>query len=87
MSREFEELAARFDGCGCEDLLDRLFALLGHEITESDAARLVEHSANCPTCASRTEEAAVIREVIRRGCCGEAAPESLRVKITKITMR
>ncbi len=99
MSKEFDDLVAQLEQCGCEgptcdcgncqcdDVLDRLFELLDHEITESDARRLVKHSANCPTCVNRIEEEIAIRKVIRRGCCGESAPESLRMKITKITMR
>lgn len=100
MSKEFDELVARLENCGCEspgcdcgqdcqcdDVLERLFALLDHEITEADASLLVRHSAICPNCVSRIEEEIVIRKVIRRGCCGEDAPESLRMKIIKITMR
>jgi len=100
VSKEFNELIAQLEGCGCEspecdcgqncqceEVLDRLFGLLDYEITDADAARLVKHSANCPTCESRIEEEIVFRKVIRRGCCGESAPESLRMKITRITMR
>ncbi|VEI13739.1 mycothiol system anti-sigma-R factor [Trueperella bialowiezensis] len=98
MSRKLDELMAQLQECACEssgcdcaqqcrcdDVLDQLFALLDNEITEQDALRLIRHSANCPACLRRIEEEIVIRKVIRRGCCGESAPESLRMKITRIT--
>lgn len=100
MSREFAELVEQLqncacagadcecgDGCRCEDVLDRLFALLDHEVTDYEARRLIRHSTDCPTCVSRIEEELTLRRVIRRGCCGELAPETLRMKITRITTR
>ena len=83
MSKEFNELIAQLEDCGCEARsvtaaktasvrrcsID-FSGLLDYEITDADAARLVKHSANCPTCESRIEEEIVFRKVIRRGCCG-----------------
>lgn len=98
MSKEFDRLVARLEQCSCEDdcrcaqcccedVLDHLFALLDEEISAEDARRLIRHGRTCSACATRIEEEIVIRQVIRRGCCPEEAPESLRMKITHIVTR
>ncbi|WP_311590757.1 mycothiol system anti-sigma-R factor [Trueperella bernardiae] len=93
--KEFDELMSKLEACtchgectcaqcGCEEVLDHLFELVDDEISDDDARRLLRHGVTCRACAARIEEEIVVRKVIRRGCCSQEAPESLRTKITRI---
>ncbi|QOQ39265.1 mycothiol system anti-sigma-R factor [Trueperella pecoris] len=99
MSKEFDQLVAKLEecscagtncgckGCRCDEVLERLFELLDDEVCEEDAHRLLKHGRTCASCSTRIEEEILLRRVIRRGCCSESAPESLRMKITNIVTR
>lgn len=73
--------------CGCDEVLDHLFMLLDQEISGEQEHRLLRHGANCPNCSERIAAEIRVRKAIRRSCCGESAPASLRVRISQVTVQ
>ena len=71
---------SRFDDCGCNDLLGRLFQLVDAELEDAERERLARHVAACPDCLHAQEAEEHIRALIRRSC-EEHAPPSLRVRV------
>lgn len=52
------------------------------ELSPSAAERLHAHLERCPECAEEVERAQRMRELLRRSCRSDCAPESLRERIT-----
>ncbi len=70
----------------CDHILDRLYEFHDHELTEAEADEIREHLLACEPCLDRYDVEQALRLLIRRGCSGQAAPESLRLRIrTTIT--
>jgi len=59
-----------------------LFELLDAQMPDEMAARLRRHCETCPHCSDLASAEAHIRHILRRSCCGEPAPATLRVRIT-----
>ena len=68
--------------CSCEEVARHLFELLDAQMPEEMAARLRRHCETCPHCSDLASAEAHIRHILRRSCCGEPAPATLRVRIT-----
>jgi len=73
----------------CEEVVDRLYAFLDHELStadEIDVGRIQRHLDECTPCLRERDVEVVVREVVRRACASDCAPETLRVRIlTQIT--
>jgi hypothetical protein len=65
-----------------EEVARHLFELLDAQMPEEMAARLRRHCETCPHCSDLASAEAHIRHILRRSCCGEPAPATLRVRIT-----
>jgi len=80
---------ARSGETDCEEVIDRLYAFLDEELSaedEVDVPRIQRHLAECAPCLRERDVEVVVREVVRRACTGDHAPQSLRVRImTSIT--
>ena len=69
------------DECSCDEVSEHLLELLDAQMPEEQAARLRHHVETCPNCSRLTEAEAHVRDIVRRSCC-EAAPSTLRIRIT-----
>ncbi|MGC4153849.1 MAG: mycothiol system anti-sigma-R factor [Propionicimonas sp.] len=70
----------------CDHILERLYAFHDQELTEAEADEIREHLLACEPCLDRYDVEQALRMLIRRCCSGQAAPESLRLRIrTTIT--
>lgn len=74
-------------GCGCDEVVDNLLMILDEDFTPDLAHRLLRHAATCRTCSDRLANELRIRRAIRRSCCAESAPSTLRMKVTQVTIR
>lgn len=84
LAAELEETLAEAasDGdCSCEEVAKHLFELLDSQMCVEQTARLRRHTENCEHCSQMADAEVHVREIIKRSCCGQAAPESLRMKI------
>ena len=66
----------------CEEVADHLFELLDAQMPLEAAARLRRHCETCPHCSELTEAEIHVREIVKRSCCAESAPVSLRMRVT-----
>ncbi len=66
----------------CEEVADHLFELLDAQMPLEAAARLRRHCETCPHCSELAEAEIHVREIVKRSCCSEPAPVSLRVRVT-----
>ena len=66
----------------CEEGADHLFELLDAQMPLEAAARLRRHCETCPHCSELTEAEIHVREIVKRSCCAESAPVSLRMRVT-----
>ncbi|WP_298992620.1 mycothiol system anti-sigma-R factor [uncultured Pseudokineococcus sp.] len=73
----------------CDEVIDRLYAFLDHELStedEVDVGRIQRHLDECAPCLRERDVEVVVRQVVKRACASDCAPETLRVKIlTQIT--
>lgn len=70
----------------CDHILEQLYAFHDRELTEAEADEIREHLLACEPCLDRYDVEQALRVLIRRCCSGQAAPESLRLRIrTTIT--
>ncbi|MDO4887503.1 MAG: mycothiol system anti-sigma-R factor [Actinomycetaceae bacterium] len=70
-------------GCSCEEVAKHLFELLDAQMPDQTARRLQRHCETCPHCSQLADAEVHVREILRRSCCAEAAPQTLRVRITR----
>lgn len=66
----------------CEEVADHLFELLDAQMPLEAAARLRRHCETCPHCSELAEAEIHVREIVKRSCCAESAPVSLRMRVT-----
>ena len=66
----------------CEEVADHLFELLDAQMPVEAAARLRRHCETCPHCSELAEAEIHVREIVKRSCCTESAPVSLRMRVT-----
>ncbi|WP_299035761.1 mycothiol system anti-sigma-R factor [uncultured Pseudokineococcus sp.] len=91
MSAPGRDAAGRSGGreTDCEDVVDRLYAFLDHELSTADdidVGRIQRHLDECAPCLRERDVEVVVREVVRRACASDSAPDTLRVRIlTQIT--
>lgn len=67
--------------CTCKEFHGLLLEIVDNELPASLADWTAVHLASCPHCAQRCDAERHIREQIRTSCCGETAPESLRIRV------
>lgn len=69
-------------GSGCPRALERLQAFLDGELDDAQIGEVSKHLADCYPCGSRADFERHLREVVRRHCADDVAPQGLldRVK-------
>lgn len=65
----------------CAEVVLRLFEYVDHEAAAEDGRRIREHLDACGSCLREYERDVLLKELIRRACRREAAPEALRSQI------
>lgn len=70
----------------CDAYLNQLYTYLDGELTDGECAHLRAHLEDCPPCLQEYERDAILKELVRRSCVCESAPDTLRAQIlTQIT--
>lgn len=65
----------------CAQVVLRLFEYVDHEAAEEDGRRIREHLDACGSCLREYERDLLLKEMVKRACNREAAPETLRAEI------
>ena len=65
----------------CAQVVLRLFEYVDHEAAAEDGRRIREHLDACGSCLQEYERDVLLKELVRRACHREAAPEALRTQI------
>lgn len=71
----------------CDHILERVYEFHDHELTAAEADEIREHLLACEPCLDRYDVEQALRMLIRRCCSGQAAPESLRLRIRASIIR
>ena len=71
----------------CEQVLERMYEFLDHEIDTATGDAIRHHLAACEPCMDQFDVELAVRTLVRRCCGGEVAPSQLRSKIvTQLTV-
>jgi anti-sigma factor (TIGR02949 family) len=65
----------------CEQVVERMYEFLDHEIDTATGDAIRQHLAACEPCMDRFDVELAVRTLVRRRCGGEVAPSQLRSKI------
>jgi anti-sigma factor (TIGR02949 family) len=65
----------------CEQVVERMYEFLDHEIDTATGDAIRHHLAACEPCMDRFDVELAVRTLVRRRCGGEIAPSQLRSKI------
>lgn len=68
----------------CHDVLDALCAFLDNEETAVDRNLIAAHLSECSPCEQELLVDRIMKGLISRACCGEPAPEAVRVNIQAV---
>jgi mycothiol system anti-sigma-R factor len=68
----------------CKDCLDRMWQYIDGELDVASTDELQRHLVQCRECFSEAEFERRLKEMVRRACCEERAPDRLRERLTKI---
>ena len=68
-------------GTDCAEVVLRLFEYVDHEAAEEEGRRIREHLDACGSCLREYERDLLLKQMVRRACNREAAPETLRAQI------
>lgn len=64
------------------EALFRLEEVCDGEVSPERVDRMLEHLSDCPECAREVERLQRMKEIVRRSCCSDTAPVSLRERIS-----
>lgn len=71
---------------GCDEILQRVYPFLDHELDAATAAAIWAHVEGCEHCMDDFDAALAVKNLVNRCCRAEQAPPQLRVTIlTSIT--
>lgn len=91
--KEFDQLLAQLEDCHCstgdcrcDDVLGYLFELIDNQGSVPDAHRLLRHAAQCPSCSQEIKTELRVRGLLRSACCHDTAPETLRMRVSRLTI-
>ncbi|MVA76073.1 mycothiol system anti-sigma-R factor [Auraticoccus sp. F435] len=68
----------------CAEVLQRVNVFIDHEIDEASADTIRQHLAACEPCLDQFDVAEAVKQLVRRCCLGEQAPDSLRLKVLRV---
>ena len=69
------------DTSECDRAISRLYEFLDHELASADEDEIREHLAACEPCLDTFDAETALKNLVKRGCSGDVAPEHLRAKI------
>ena len=71
----------------CEQVLERMYEFLDHELDTATGDAIRHHLAACEPCMDRFDVEQAVRTLLKRCCGGEVAPTHLRSRIvTQLTV-
>lgn len=65
----------------CADVVLRLFEYVDQEAGQEDQQRIKQHLDDCSSCLREYERDLLLKEMVRRACHSEQAPQELRAQI------
>lgn len=65
----------------CSEVLIRVYEYLDGELDESVVSKIRQHLEECRHCLSEYDVDVALKELVRRSCGGDCAPNDLREKI------
>ena len=65
----------------CEQMLDRVYQFLDHELDSASSDEIREHLASCEPCLDRYDVEQAVKTLVNRCCGGDKAPTHLRTKV------
>jgi anti-sigma factor (TIGR02949 family) len=71
----------------CEQVLERLYEFMDHELDTATGDAIRHHLAACEPCMDQFDVEQAVRSLVRHRCGGDVAPNHLRSKIvTQLTV-
>ena len=61
----------------CKEVLAHLYQFIDSEMSEESCDAIRRHLEGCATCKSHATFEIAVKEIVRRSCCGDEAPERL----------
>ena len=65
----------------CEQMLERVYQFLDHELDTASSDEIREHLAGCEPCLDRYDVEQAVKTLVNRCCGGDKAPTHLRTKV------
>ena len=65
------------------EVLHRIYEYLDGEMSPEDVARVAHHLEECRPCLAEHDLDNAVKQVVRRACTEDAAPDYLRLRITR----
>jgi mycothiol system anti-sigma-R factor len=65
----------------CSEVLDRVYEYLDGELDAFAVGKISQHLDECAPCLSEYDLDVVLKQLVRRTCGGDCAPEELRTRI------
>jgi mycothiol system anti-sigma-R factor len=66
----------------CSEVLHRIYEYLDGEMSPDDVKRVAAHLEECRPCLAEHDLDKAVKQVVRRACVDEHAPDYLRMRIT-----
>jgi mycothiol system anti-sigma-R factor len=67
----------------CSEVLHRIYEYLDGEMSPEDVTRVARHLEECRPCLAEHDLDKAVKQVVRRACTEGAAPDHLRLRITR----
>ena len=67
----------------CSEVLHHIYEYLDGEMSPEDVRRVASHLSECRPCLAEHDLDAAVKQVVRRSCVEQAAPESLRMQVVQ----
>jgi len=65
----------------CEQMLDRVYQFLDHELDTATSDEIRDHLAQCEPCLDRYDVEQAVKTLVHRSCGGDRAPGHLRTRV------
>ena len=65
----------------CEDVLERVYEFLDHELDDASGDAIRQHLVDCEPCMDHFDVEQAVKALVNRCCGGDQAPDHLRAKV------
>jgi len=65
----------------CEDVLERVYEFLDHELDDASGDAIRQHLVECEPCMDHFDVEQAVKALVNRCCGGDQAPDHLRAKV------